>query len=40
MLKDVVDANIRLSQGRGKLDTGKLVGMLVKSKMDRLLAPG
>ena len=37
--KDAVDANIRLGQARGKLNAGKLVGMLVKSKVDRLLAP-
>jgi ferredoxin len=37
--KDVVDATIKLGQARGKLNAGKLVGMLVKSKVDRLLAP-
>jgi NAD-dependent dihydropyrimidine dehydrogenase PreA subunit len=37
--KDAVDANIRLGQARGKLNAGKLVSMLVKSKVDRLLAP-
>ena len=37
--KDAVDATIRLGQARGKLNAGKLVGMLVKSKVDRLLAP-
>jgi ferredoxin len=37
--KDAVDANIRLGQARGKLGAGKLVRMLVQSKVDRLLAP-
>jgi electron transport complex protein RnfB len=36
---DIVKANIRMGQARGKLGAGKLVGMLVKSKLDRLLAP-
>ena len=34
-----LDATIRLGQARGKLNAGKLVRMLVKSKLDRLLAP-
>ena len=34
--KDMADANIRLGQARGKLGTGELVRMLVKSKIDRL----
>jgi len=37
--KNSVDANIRIGQARGKLNAGKLVSMLVKSKLDRLLAP-
>jgi NAD-dependent dihydropyrimidine dehydrogenase PreA subunit len=37
--KDLVDATIKLGQARDKLSAGKLVGMLVKSKVDRLLAP-
>ena len=36
--RDLTDTNIRLGQTRGKLNTGNLVGMLVKSKVDRLLA--
>jgi Pyruvate/2-oxoacid:ferredoxin oxidoreductase delta subunit len=36
--KDLVDTNIKLGQARGKLSTGGLMGMLVKSKVDRLLA--
>jgi H+/Na+-translocating ferredoxin:NAD+ oxidoreductase subunit B len=37
--KDIVDTSIKLGQARGKLTTAGLVGMLVKSKVDRLLAP-
>jgi Pyruvate/2-oxoacid:ferredoxin oxidoreductase delta subunit len=37
--KDLDDNYIRLSQARGKLTTPGLVGMLVRSKVDRLLAP-
>jgi NAD-dependent dihydropyrimidine dehydrogenase PreA subunit len=37
--KDIDDNYIRLSQARGKLSTPNLVGMLVRSKVDRLLAP-
>jgi NAD-dependent dihydropyrimidine dehydrogenase PreA subunit len=37
--KDVVDTSIKLGQARGKLTTPGMVGMLVKSKVDRLLAP-
>jgi len=37
--KDLVDASIKLGQARGKLNAGKLVSMLVKSKLERLLAP-
>jgi MinD superfamily P-loop ATPase len=37
--KDVVDTSIKLGQARGKLTMAGLVGMLVKSKVDRLLAP-
>jgi NAD-dependent dihydropyrimidine dehydrogenase PreA subunit len=36
--KDLVDTNVKLGQARGKLTTGGLVGMLVRSKVDRLLA--
>lgn len=36
--KDVVDTNIKLGQARGKLKNTELVRMLVKSKVDRLLA--
>ena len=36
--RDLVDVSIKLGQARGKLNAGKLVGMLVKSKVDRLLA--
>ena len=37
--KDLAETNIKLGQVRGKLGTGELVSMLVKSKVDRLLAP-
>jgi NAD-dependent dihydropyrimidine dehydrogenase PreA subunit len=37
--KDAVDSAIRLGRARGKLTTPGLVGMMVKSKVDRLLAP-
>jgi electron transport complex protein RnfB len=37
--KDLTDTNIKLGQARGKLTTGGLVGMLVRSKVDRALAP-
>ena len=37
--KDIVDTNIKLGQARGKLTTPGLVGMLVRSKVDRMLAP-
>ena len=36
--KNLADTNIRLAQARGKLGVGKMVGMLVKSKVDRVLA--
>ena len=36
--RDLTDTNIRLGQTRGKLNAGNLVQMLVKSKVDRLLA--
>jgi H+/Na+-translocating ferredoxin:NAD+ oxidoreductase subunit B len=37
--RDVVDTSIKLGQARGKLTTAGLVGVMVKSKIDRLLAP-
>ena len=37
--KDIIDTNIKLGKARGKLDMSKLIGMQVKSKLDRLLAP-
>jgi H+/Na+-translocating ferredoxin:NAD+ oxidoreductase subunit B len=37
--KDVVDTNIKLGQARGKMTMPGMVGMMVKSKVDRLLAP-
>jgi Fe-S-cluster-containing hydrogenase component 2 len=32
------DALIKLAKGRGKLNTAGMIGMLVKSKLDRLLS--
>jgi electron transport complex protein RnfB len=37
--RDPVNAAIKLGQARGKLTTPVLVGMMIKSKVDRLLAP-
>ncbi len=37
--RDIIETNIRLGKARGKLGMGKLVGMQVRSKLDRLLAP-
>lgn len=36
--KDIIETSIKLGKARGKLSTGKLVSMQVKSKVDRLLA--
>ena len=36
--KDIVETNMRLGKARGKLGVGKMIGMQVKSKLDRLLA--
>jgi electron transport complex protein RnfB len=37
--KDTVGTNIRLAQARGRLGVPELIGMMVRSKVDRLLAP-
>ena len=37
--KNIIETNIKLGKARGKLNLGKMVGMQVKSKLDRLLAP-
>jgi len=37
--KDIMDTNIKLGKARGKLGIGKMVGMQVRSKLDRLLTP-
>jgi len=37
--KDLMETHIKLGKARGKLGVGKMIGMLAKSKMDRLLAP-
>jgi len=36
--KDIIETSIKLGKARGKLSTGRLVGMQVRSKMDRILA--
>ncbi len=36
--KDIIKTSIRVGQARGKLGMGKLIGMQVRSKLDRLLA--
>jgi electron transport complex protein RnfB len=37
--KDIVETNMKLGKARGKLGAGKMIGMQVKSRLDRLLAP-
>ncbi len=37
--KDMMDTNIKLGKARGKLGVGKMIGMQVRSKLDRFLAP-
>lgn len=36
--RDIVETHIKLGKARGKLGVGKMVGMKVRSKLDRLLA--
>ncbi len=36
--KDIIETSIRVGKARGKLGMGKLIGMQVRSKLDRLLA--
>jgi formate hydrogenlyase subunit 6/NADH:ubiquinone oxidoreductase subunit I len=36
--KDIVETNIKLGKARGKLGVSKMIGMKVRSKLDRLLA--
>ena len=36
--KDIIATNIRVGKARGKLGTGRLIGMQIRSKLDRLLA--
>jgi len=36
--KDIIETNIKLGKARGKLGVGKMIGMQLRSKMDRLLA--
>jgi Fe-S-cluster-containing hydrogenase component 2 len=37
--RDIVETNMKLGKAGGKLGAGKMIGMQVKSKLDRLLAP-
>ena len=37
--KDIMENNIKLGKARGKLGVGRMVGMQVRSKLDRLLTP-
>ncbi len=37
--RDIVETHIKLGKARGKLSVGRMVGMKVRSKLDRLLAP-
>lgn len=37
--KDVIETNMKIGKAHGKLGIGKMVGMQVRSKVDRLLAP-
>jgi Fe-S-cluster-containing hydrogenase component 2 len=37
--ENIIDATIKLGQARGKLGIVDLIGMQLKSKWDRLLAP-
>lgn len=37
--KDIVENSIKLGQARGKMGISELIGMQVRSKLDRLLAP-
>jgi Fe-S-cluster-containing hydrogenase component 2 len=36
--KDVIETHVKIGKAHGKLSVGKMAGMLVKSKVDRLLA--
>ena len=37
--KDVIETNMKIGKAQGKLGTGKVIVMQVRSKLDRLLAP-
>jgi len=37
--KDVIETHVKIGKAHGKLSLGKMVGMQVRSKVDRLLAP-
>jgi len=36
--KNIIETNVRLGRARGKLGAGRMIGMRVRSKLDRLLA--
>ena len=35
--KDIIETNVKIGKAQGKLGIGKMVGMQVRSKLDRLL---
>jgi len=37
--RDIIDTSINMVKARGKMRLAKLVGMQVRSKLDRLLTP-
>jgi len=37
--RDIIETSIKIGKARGKLGIGKMIGMQVRSKLDRLLAP-
>ena len=37
--RDIVETSIKMVKARGKMGMAKLVGMQVRSKLDRLLTP-
>jgi hypothetical protein len=36
--KDVIETGLKIGKAQGKLGTGKMIRMQVRSKLDRLLA--
>jgi hypothetical protein len=37
--KDIIETNMKIGKAQGRLSTGKMIRMQVRSKLDRLLAP-